>query len=229
MTKNIDDEAAAGATDETSISALMDGVLAGPDADAALAAAMRPEGQARWQLYHLIGDTLRAADLAAHHDTALLAGVRAAMRQPALTLAPKQPPVAFAQPAANDGVFRWKLAAGLASVAAVAAIGWNVWGFADAPSPSGQQLAQIQTVAPPSVTPPAQPQASVQAGLTAVAVASAAVPGAQPLVPGAGGDQQLMLRDPQLDRLLAAHRRMAGFGGSSSAFLRNATFEEPQR
>jgi sigma-E factor negative regulatory protein RseA len=233
MTKNIDDDVATGETAEMLISALMDGALAGRQADAALVAAMQPEGQARWQLYHLIGDTLRAADLAAHHDSALLAGVRAAMSQPALTLEPQQPPVTLPRQAANDGVFRWKLVAGFASVAAVAAIGWNVLGFASAPSPSGQQLARVPTVERPSVMRLAQPQASASAGLktVAVAVASAAVPGAQSLEPGFGVDEsQQMWRDPQLDRLLAAHRRMAAFGsGSPSAFLRSATFEEPQR
>jgi hypothetical protein len=55
------------------------------------------------------------------------------------------------------------------------------------------------------------------------------MPGNQRLALGSGGDVPQMSRDPQLDQLLAAHRRMAAFGDSPSAFLRNATFEEPQR
>jgi len=47
----------------------------------------------------------------------------------------------------------------------------------------------------------------------------------------AGEQQAVMLRDPRLDALLAAHRQ---FGGTSalqmpSGFLRNATFDEGQR
>lgn len=53
-------------------------------------------------------------------------------------------------------------------------------------------------------------------------IASAAAPGVE---------QQVMLRDPRLDELLAAHRQ---FGGTSAlqmptGFLRNATFEPPAR
>ena len=104
------------------------------------------------------------------------------------------------QSAANNGSFRWKMVAGFASLAAVAAIGWNsastVWAPTAAP-----QLAQA----------PAQTQG----------VASPLVAVASP----AGG--AVMLRDPQLDEILAAHKQQ---GGSSAlqmpaGFLRNATFE----
>jgi sigma-E factor negative regulatory protein RseA len=91
--------------------------------------------------------------------------------------------------AAND--WRWKLAAGLASFAAVAAVGWNLFG-ASAPATQPQLAAAV----PPNAT-----------------LAEAA---ARPLV-----------RDPRLDRLLAAHRQLAGATalGTTSGFLRNATFD----
>jgi len=40
-----------------------------------------------------------------------------------------------------------------------------------------------------------------------------------------------MIRDARLDRLLAAHRQLGGATalGTSSGFLRNATFEGPSR
>ncbi|MDR2991761.1 MAG: anti-sigma factor [Burkholderiaceae bacterium] len=226
--KHINDNLEIGAPDGAdagSISALMDGALAGQDAAAALTAAMQPEGQERWQLYHLIGDTLRAADLAAHHDAALLTGIRAALQQPALTPDSALPLATARHEAANDGVFRWKLASGLAAAVAVAAIGWNVWGLAGTPPSS--QLAQTQ---PEQRLSPrlAQPRAVELAALGASAGATASsVPAVA--VTASDGEPQMMLRDPQLDRLLVAHRRMAAFGGSPSAFLRNATFEEPQR
>jgi sigma-E factor negative regulatory protein RseA len=91
--------------------------------------------------------------------------------------------------AAND--WRWKVAAGVASVAAVVAVGWNVWSAGGSAQP---QLA-------------AAPQA-------AAVVEASATP---------------MMRDPRLDRLLAAHREFGGATalGNTSGFLRNATFEGP--
>jgi hypothetical protein len=99
-----------------------------------------------------------------------------------------------------------------------------VWGLASAPP--GQQLARAQPAQPPLVqlarsdtAPSALPDTRI--------IASAAAPGVQHMVINASDEP--MLRDPQLDNLLAAHRRMAGFNGGTSAFLRSATFEEQQR
>ena len=104
--------------------------------------------------------------------------------------------------AANHSVFRWKMVAGFASMAAVVAVGWNLMGSLNAST--GQTLAATQAVPALTVatvnTPPSSPQ------------------NGQPLV---------MIRDAHLDALLAAHKQ---FGGTSalqapSGFLRNATFE----
>jgi sigma-E factor negative regulatory protein RseA len=103
-----------------------------------------------------------------------------------------QPPVQIAQPvqvarpqeAANDGIFRWKMVAGFAALAAVGSIVWGLVG--QQAVPSGAQLAQ-QT--------PVQNVITVQAN---------AANGQEPLV---------MIRDPRLDELLAAHKQ---FGGMSA-------------
>jgi sigma-E factor negative regulatory protein RseA len=208
-----------------SISALMDGAISDQDTDAMLAAAAQPEGQERWQLYHLIGDTLRSADLAEHHDAELLANIRLAMRQGTTPTQASMPesvplPVAF-QPAANESLLRWKLASGFASVIAVVAIGWNLWSFAS----TGQQLAQNQSVRPSLAQSQANASVASEIGISAGAVA----PGAQRLTLDSSSGEPPIWRDQRLDRLLAAHRRMVAFGGNTSAFLRNATFEEPQR
>jgi sigma-E factor negative regulatory protein RseA len=44
-------------------------------------------------------------------------------------------------------------------------------------------------------------------------------------------DSQVMVRDPQLDAMMAAHRQMGGHSALQmpSGFLRNATFERPAR
>ena len=137
------------------LSALVDGELTGPELEQALALAEDAQGQANWQLYHLVGDVLRSPDLAHHSQHDLLSGLRAQLAQepplqalsepvaetaaetaaesvsaPRVAVASgvleqvQAPALASAQqrdPAANASVFRWKLAAGFASIAAVAA------------------------------------------------------------------------------------------------------------
>ena len=53
----------------------------------------------------------------------------------------------------------------------------------------------------------------------------------QPSVAGAG-PAPVMIRDPRLDEMLAAHRQLGGSASAlqtSAGFLRNATFEGPAR
>ena len=207
------------------LSALVDGELTGPELEQALALAEDAQGQANWQLYHLVGDVLRSPDLAHHSQHDLLSGLRAQLAQepplqalskpvaetaaetaaesvsaPRVALAHgvleqvQAPTLASAQqrdPAANASVFRWKLAAGFASIAAVAAVGWQVL-MVQAPTAIAPQLAQ--TAAP-----------------NVVAVA-------------AQDGKTVMLRDPNLDALLTLHEQ---YGTRPSLqvpaeFLRNA-------
>lgn len=138
------------------LSALVDGELHGEELEQALACAEGPEGCASWELYHLVGDVLRSPDLAHHSQHDLLSGLRAQLaNEPALMLEPEQikqvtaglvpangPVVALRDPAANGAVFRWKVAASFASVAAVAALGWNLMG--NPASGQGAQMASVQ-------------------------------------------------------------------------------------
>jgi sigma-E factor negative regulatory protein RseA len=132
--------------------------------------------------------------------SAVSAALGQASALPALPLASVAPrDVALPLPAANDGVFRWKMLAGFAACAALGSLVWGLVGQQAAPS--GAQLAQ-QTPAP----------------ATASALASAAAPAQQNLVTvqaSAGGSQEplVMIRDPRLDELLAAHKQ---FGGMSA-------------
>jgi len=162
------------------------------------AAAADARGREAWCAYHVVGEVLRTGRASTGMASeAFLARLQRRLQeeQPAAAQLPAVLPVAV-QPtreAAND--WRWKLAAGIASVAAVAAVGWNIWG-------AGAGSAQPQLAAAPAATP-------------ALVEASAAP----------------MMRDPRLDRLLAAHRQLGGATalGTSSGFLRNATFEGPAR
>lgn len=134
------------------LSALVDGELQGDELEQALACAESADGCASWELYHLVGDVLRSPDLAHHSQHDLLSGLRQQLAaEPALRLQPAQleqvtaglaqqtPVVALRDPAANTSVFRWKVAASFATVAAVAALGWNLLST----TPAGGQGAQL--------------------------------------------------------------------------------------
>lgn len=198
------------------LSALTDGELQGQEFADAVGYATTQEGQSTWRTYHLIGDVLRSAQLAHVADPALLERLReqiALEPQPngARPVAPTEvaaAPVAVAhhaREAANASVFRWKLAAGFASLAAVVAVGWSVYPTlgGGAMSSQGAQLAVVQ------------PAASAQGF-----VATASAP----------QESQVMIRDPRLDALLAEQQL-----GKTTAlqmpasFLRNATFDAPRR
>jgi sigma-E factor negative regulatory protein RseA len=154
-----------------------------------------------WASYHTIGDLLRVNALDAR-------------TRDLQTPVPAAQSITLTQPtaAANDSVFRWKMVAG---VAAVAAVGSVLWAMVGTPSGlgglGGAQLAQ-QTGGQPA----------------AVAAAPASASGN---VVAANDNVQVMIRDPRLDELLAAHKQ---FGGASAlqqpaGFLRNATFNPTGR
>jgi sigma-E factor negative regulatory protein RseA len=207
------------------ISALADGRLRGEDFARTLdLLEADSEARATWHAYHVIGDVLRAVPVGdAGQDMQLVHALREKLAQepgygrPASaalaaedikliannidnSLASSQfgasIPVQAQAQAANDA--RWKWAAGLASVVAVAALAWNMAGGLGAGS--GAQLAS----------------ASPQVNSNVV------------LVSTPHGD---VLRDARLVEMMAAHKQ---FGGTSalqmpSGFLRNATFDVPQR
>jgi sigma-E factor negative regulatory protein RseA len=183
------------------ISALADGQLRGEAfARGVEAAALDPAALEAWHTYHLIGDVLRSGELAAGTmPTAFLSRLQLRLQQEQRLAAALQQPAreepAPRQEAANDSSFRWKLVAGFASLAAVAAIGWTVVGSL-AGKPEQGQLA---------------------AGASGTVLA--------------GTERGPMIRDPQLDEFLAAHRQLGGASALQmpAGFLRNATFEGPNR
>jgi sigma-E factor negative regulatory protein RseA len=131
------------------ISALADGQLRGDAfAHAVEVAADDPSGREAWHTYHLIGDVLRSGELAASTaPAAFLARLQGRLehekthQQPAIEVA-QAPVVSASREAANDASFRWKLVAGFASMAAVAAISWMaVGGFMG--NPEQGQLASV--------------------------------------------------------------------------------------
>ena len=126
------------------ISALADGHLQGEDLALGVRAATA-DARARqaWCSYHVVGEVLRTGRASTGGaPEVFLARLRERLQDeqpvapPALAQPLPQPVVSDLRPAAND--WMWKLAAGVASVAAVAAVGWNLWGGSAAPTAQPQ-------------------------------------------------------------------------------------------
>ena len=187
----------------------------------------REELLGSWHAYQVIGDVLRGhgAVVSARAPGDFLAGVRERLPAEVLPaglaahdgLRPHAPVLPIPQvrgAAANDAVFRWKLVAGVASLAAVMAVSWTV--LSGMPSgggnPSGPQLAAVPM--------PAEVVAPVVANVTEPSSAVVVNTGQGPLI-----------RDARLEELLAEHRQ----NGSMSAlqmptgFIRNATYDAAGR
>ena len=125
------------------ISALADGQLQGDALARGVHAATTEEGRRTWHSYCVIGEVLRGgqAPVATPPDV-FLARFQARLEQDPQQQAPQTAPLPIrtrARVAAND--WHWKLVAGAASVAAVAAVGWNVWGSMGSTPGAQPQLA----------------------------------------------------------------------------------------
>lgn len=185
------------------LSALVDGEL-----DVAAVAALWQADDdlvcARWARYQLIGDVLRGAS-PAPADPARVAAIMQRVRQERAAPVPLPVVGVNRMDAANDAVFRWKMVAGFASLAAVVAVAWNMAGSGGLDGAAGPQLAQAPV--------PAQ-----------VVPAQAAVPVV------VAGEQGPVLRDPRLEELMAAHRQAGGLSALQmpAGFLRNAAFDPPE-
>ncbi|WP_417283332.1 sigma-E factor negative regulatory protein [Comamonas sp.] len=238
-------------TQREQLSALVDGEATLPSMPGVLAYAESDEGQQSWRMYHLIGDVLRSPELAHHSQHDILSGVRAHMeREPrAFTGGADDMPLGqlqqvaaaeAAQPsqlhrgAANASVFRWKMAAGFASVAAVAAIGWGalLGGGAD----EGRAGAQLAALSPQSVAAVAHGASVALAGIAApevddahIALGADAQSSTVVAVTTPNG-QSVMLRDPRLDELLASRNQFSSAANLQmpASFLRNANFATSQ-
>ncbi len=129
------------------LSALADGELASEECAVALQTCRDDElALPSWNVYHLIGDVLRSP---AAPTPALDSGFLDRFNQRLLQEQRFEPAAQSVEPdstaqvkgnpeievfrpvgiAANDGSFRWKLVAGVASLAAVSAIAWNAVGL----------------------------------------------------------------------------------------------------
>jgi sigma-E factor negative regulatory protein RseA len=232
------------------MSALLDGEL--PTAGVREAcAAWRDDASVRdtWHAYSVIGDAMRSADLAAvsARDGNFLRDLRARMATEPVVIAPRDARV----PAAGSA------RAGTQAPTAARARGRSWWSGAVAaaglvvvigsvvvnktPAPVGVESA---TVAPaPTVTPPRTASAVGQTVQTSVPLPAPTLSTRPQVVaamepapsPGSPGIELVsdgsVIRDPQLDRYLLAHKQFSGSSvlGAPSGFLRNAAIEFPAR
>ncbi len=210
--------------DKELLSALADGQLDDRDMARGLQAlASDPQARERWHTYHLIGDVLRAPELAEGTPTAAfverlslrlaaepapgavqgLQALQADVEPPVVQHTAAAPVARVPQagrPVANDSRFRWRfrLAAGFASLAV---LGLGAWMALGASQDANQARLALEAM-PPRV------------GMV--------------VTPTAKGP---MLRDPVLDEMLATHRQLGDVTAlqAPAAGLHNATFEPADR
>jgi sigma-E factor negative regulatory protein RseA len=166
------------------LSALHDGELSASQAAALVSASLADSTvMQQWRSMSMIGSILREQQNSAVARPAVVQS-EGAVGLPA-------------QEAANDGVFRWKMVAGLAAFAAVGSLAWGLLGNLGEKA-DGQNSVMAQNQSAPATS------------------ASAASASGQGLIAVGGqvaGQEVTMIRDPRLDELLAAHKQ---FGGSSA-------------
>ncbi len=213
------------------VSALVDGELDAAGLEA-LFAALQTQPQrldqafGEWHAYQVIGDVLReslgAPVCAARRPGDFLAGVRGRLQVPVVQpVGARELPVAAGPvrpPAANDATFRWKMVAGFASLAAVAAVSWGVIGSPSAQD-GGAAAPQLALTAPPPVEAAAAPAAP-----PVVAVAAPQTTSSEVVVNTGRGP---MIRDARLEELLAEHRQHGGMSALQvpTGFIRGATYD----
>ena len=198
-----------GTPSDERLSAMVDGEFDPVEMVQALGAVAGDANNVRqWHAYHVVGDVLRSAELAAvGRDLEFLRKFEQQLAQEPVYLQPQSTALQATldgvarNHSANAGSLRWKLVAGVACSALVMVVSMGQW-----QQPESQPGVQLSSA--PSTKP-----AAIAAPLPSEAVTP------------------VMIRDPELDRLLAAHQQLGGHSAlqRSSGFLRNATFEVPVR
>ena len=196
------------------ISALADGQLRGQEF-ARVVEAVSKDDDARetWHAYHVVGDVLRSGDAAGHNDLTFVARLQLRLKNEEVAVQSADAIKSIANDAINMGIngqfdtqkdsanaSRFRWKL-VAGLASFTAVAAVGWGL----------VGGLNTE--PTVNLAAAPAAPASATVVAIE---------QP---------QIMIRDSRLDELLAAHKQ---FGGTSAlqmpaGFLRNATFEVPNR
>ena len=211
------------------VSALVDGQLEGDGFGQCMHELQRnPQVQANWDAYHLIGRVMRSGSSEAQAvDAAFVARLSQRINQEAIQIEPVPAtpivPNEVGLPPAAANRDNWRRVAGLASVMLVAVLAWQGFGTA-VQAPSGGQIAQVVVPVEASngqrvASVNSDPRGQVMLRSDGIAVLTV------------NSDAPVMIRDPQLDALLAAHRNFAGASALQMApgFVHNANYDEVGR
>jgi sigma-E factor negative regulatory protein RseA len=196
------------------LSALADGEVDSTAAGAACGA-WKTDAELRrtWHAWHLIGDVLRSEDLAssAERDQRFLVALRGRLALEPVVLAPEPLPEAASPVAGRRVGGRWLVPSAVAAGFTLVVGTFVVLGPTGAPDPAVTTLARSS---PAAVESPIV-QASVR----------------EPVAPVPAVAVNGMVRDPRLERYLAAHKQFAGTSalGVPSTFLRSATVDAEPR
>jgi len=165
-----------------------------------------------WHAWHLIGDVLRSEDLAssAESDQRFLVALRGRLALEPVVLAPQARPAAAASGRRIGR--RWLLPSAVAAGFTLVVGTFVVLGPTGAPAPA-TTLARVA------------PAAAVESPIVQASVREPAAPEQVVALNGR------MIRDPRLERYLAAHKQFAGTSalGVPSTFLRSATVDAEPR
>jgi sigma-E factor negative regulatory protein RseA len=204
--------------DHEVISALADGQLRGDEFVRAVnLLELSSEHRSTWHAYHAVGDMMRTgACQTIERDSAFLQRLRLSLTQEpqpsqgvtvavAVLKEGSVETIANSGPAGNDALFRWKAWGGLFSVIAVSFVAWQL--FTGAETPRGLAQVDPSTVPIPAIGKNEPSSLSVTEG------------------------QAVMIRDPRLGALLAAHQQLGGTSAfqNPTGFVRSATFSEADR
>lgn len=187
------------------LSALADDQVQGDDfANAMLEIAMNDQLNQSWHVYQIIGDVMRSDELApTSHELRFWDRLEATLEAEKELITPsifKIAPIAAKQTSANEWSVRKKWVSGASFSAIVALVVVGAWQMEEGAS---------------------QWVSNTSRGDMVTSAPSATVIDAQSVI----------ARDPELDALMSAHQQLGGHSAFQmpSGFLRNATFERPQR
>lgn len=187
------------------LSALADDQVQGDDfANAMAEIAMNDQLNQSWHVYQVIGDVMRSDELApTSHELRFWDRLEATLEAEKKLITPpifKIAPIAAKQTSANEWSVRKKWVSGASFSAIVALVVVGAWQMEEGAS---------------------QWVSNTSRGEMVTSAPSATVIDAQSVI----------VRDPELDALMSAHQQLGGHSAFQmpSGFLRNATFERPQR
>lgn len=191
------------------------------------------EGMRAWHVTHLVGDVLRSQELAGlGMDAEFVQAVQARIATEAFQVSVAQaapsaldlaalPPRLDKDRADSANGLSWRMIAGVGSMAIGLGAAFLLGGYWPNAELAGALAQSVKTSEPPALAATASALPVAAQGYAAAPPSAASV--AAPSV---------MLRDPRLDELLAAHRQMGGTSAlqKPAGFLRNAAHhDQPSR